>query len=303
VNALLAAIVAIVVLTLIKSTPLIYAALGGVISERSGVVNIGLEGMMIAGAFTSVAVSGATGSPILGTMAGIVAGALLAALLAYGATKLGVDQIVAGTGLNIAALAAAAFGIVLVFHQPGASHEVPAFGHTGDTLLIVLAFVLAGVLHVVLTRTPWGLHVRACGEDPSAAEAAGIDALYCGRDQRRDRLARRRVPRARRIGSVLRRHDGRTRFHRTRRGDLRALDAAGRDRSGRLLRLLRGAAIVAPTRGHPERVDASAPVHRSRRRAGRIRGPRACPGGRRSAVHPGLAARPLTFPALRRYYQ
>ncbi len=176
-NALLAAIVAIVVLTLIKSTPLIYAALGGVISERSGVVNIGLEGMMIAGAFTAVAVSGATGSPILGTLAGIVAGALLAALLAYGATKLGVDQIVAGTGLNIAALAAAAFGIVLVFHQPGASHEVPAFGHTGDTLLIVLAFVLAGVLHVVLTRTPWGLHVRACGEDPSAAEAAGIDAL------------------------------------------------------------------------------------------------------------------------------
>jgi simple sugar transport system permease protein len=177
VNALFAAIVAIVVLTLIKSTPLIYAALGGVISERSGVVNIGLEGMMIAGAFTAVAVSGATGSPILGTLAGIVAGALLAALLAYGATKLGVDQIVAGTGLNIAALAAAAFGIVLVFHQPGASHEVPAFGHTGDTLLIVLAFVLAGVLHVVLTRTPWGLHVRACGEDPSAAEAAGIDAL------------------------------------------------------------------------------------------------------------------------------
>ncbi len=176
-NALFAAIVAIVVLTLIKSTPLIYAALGGVISERSGVVNIGLEGMMIAGAFTAVAVSGATGSPILGTLAGIVAGALLAALLAYGATKLGVDQIVAGTGLNIAALAAAAFGIVLVFHQPGASHEVPAFGHTGDTLLIVLAFVLAGVLHVVLTRTPWGLHVRACGEDPSAAEAAGIDAL------------------------------------------------------------------------------------------------------------------------------
>jgi simple sugar transport system permease protein len=177
VNALFAAIGAIVVLTLIKSTPLIYAALGGVISERSGVVNIGLEGMMIAGAFTAVAVSGATGSPILGTLAGIVAGALLAALLAYGATKLGVDQIVAGTGLNIAALAAAAFGIVLVFHQPGASHEVPAFGHTGDTLLIVLAFVLAGVLHVVLARTPWGLHVRACGEDPSAAEAAGIDAL------------------------------------------------------------------------------------------------------------------------------
>ena len=124
-NAALAAIVAVLALTLVKATPLIYAALGGVLSERSGVINIGLEGIMIAGAFTSVAVSGATGSPVAGALAGIAAGALLAAVLAFGATRLGVDQIVAGTGLNIAALAAAAFGIVLVYHQPGASREVP----------------------------------------------------------------------------------------------------------------------------------------------------------------------------------
>ncbi|MEO7040172.1 MAG: ABC transporter permease, partial [Candidatus Elarobacter sp.] len=161
----------------VKATPLIYAALGGVLSERSGVVNIGLEGILIAGAFTSVVVSGATGSPILGALAGIVAGALVSAILAYVATRLAVDQIVAGTGLNIAALAAAAFGLVLVYHQPGASHEVPAFGKTGESTLIVLAFVAAAVLQLVLTRTPWGLRVRACGEDPGAAEAAGIDAL------------------------------------------------------------------------------------------------------------------------------
>jgi len=177
VNATLAAVLAILSLTLIKSTPLIYAALGGVLSERSGVVNIGLEGILIAGAFTSVIVSGATGNPIAGALAGVVAGMLLAAILAFVTTRLAVDQIVAGTGLNIAALAAAAFGLVLVYHQPGASHEVPALGRTGETVLIVLAFVAAGVLHLVLTRTPWGLHVRACGEDPSAAESAGIDAL------------------------------------------------------------------------------------------------------------------------------
>ena len=176
-NAALAAIAAVLALTLVKATPLIYAALGGVLSERSGVINIGLEGIMIAGAFTSVAVSGATGSPVAGALAGIAAGALLAAVLAFGATRLGVDQIVAGTGLNIAALAAAAFGIVLVYHQPGASREVPGFGRGGELTLIALAFATAVLLHIVLQRTPWGLHVRACGEDPSAAEAAGIDAL------------------------------------------------------------------------------------------------------------------------------
>ncbi len=174
---LVAGILAVLGLTLVKATPLIYAALGGVLSERAGVVNIGLEGILIAGAFTAVVVSGATGSPLLGALAGVVAGALLAAILAYAATRLAVDQIVAGTGLNIAALAAAAYGLVLVYHQPGASREVPALGTAGETWLIVLAFVAAAVLHFVLNRTPWGLRVRACGEDPGAAESAGIDAL------------------------------------------------------------------------------------------------------------------------------
>jgi ABC-type uncharacterized transport system permease subunit len=177
VNALLATLGAVLGLTLVKATPLIYAALGGVLSERSGVVNIGLEGILIAGAFVSVVVSGATGSPVLGACAGVLAGALVAAVLAYAATRLAVDQIVAGTGINIAALAAAAYGLVLIYNQPGASHEVPALGQGGETALIVLAFVAAAVLHVVLSRTPWGLRVRACGEDPGAAESAGIDAL------------------------------------------------------------------------------------------------------------------------------
>lgn len=176
-NPFLAGVVALLGLTLVKATPLIYAALGGVLSERAGVINIGLEGILIAGAFVSVAVSGATGSPILGVFGGVVAGALLAALLAYAATKLAVDQIVAGTGLNIMALAAAAYGLVLVYHQPGASHEVPALGNAGEAWLVAIAVLTAIALHLVLARTPWGLRVRACGEDPGAAESSGIDAL------------------------------------------------------------------------------------------------------------------------------
>jgi simple sugar transport system permease protein len=176
-NDLIAGLVALITLTLVKATPLIYAALGGVLSERSGIVNIGLEGILIAGAFTSVVVSGATGNPVAGALAGVVAGALLAMILAFAATRLGVDQIVAGTGLNIVALGGAAYGLVLIFGQPGASHEVPNLGSRGEALLIVLAFVLTVALWFALFRTPWGLRVRACGENPRAAEIAGIDAL------------------------------------------------------------------------------------------------------------------------------
>jgi general nucleoside transport system permease protein len=176
-SALVAALIALAGLTLVKATPLIFAALGGVLSERSGVVNIGLEGIMIGGAFAAVCVSGATGSPLLGALAGVVAGAALAAILAFVATRLAFDQIVAGTGLNIVALGGAAFGLVLVFGQPGASREVPAFGPTGESVLVLLAFALAGALALFFNHTPWGLRVRACGENPRAAEAAGIDPL------------------------------------------------------------------------------------------------------------------------------
>ncbi|MGB8266981.1 MAG: ABC transporter permease [Candidatus Velthaea sp.] len=174
---MIAATLALIVLMLIKATPLIYAALGGVLCERSGVVNIGLEGGLVAGAFTSVVISGATGNPVLGALAGIVAGALLASILAFAATRLGVDQIVAGTGLNFVALGGAAYGLVVIYHQPGASHEVPSLGPIGSWVLIALAFALAGLEWAFLFRTPWGLRVRACGENPRAAETAGVDAL------------------------------------------------------------------------------------------------------------------------------
>jgi simple sugar transport system permease protein len=166
----------VVSLTLIKATPLIYAALAGVISERSGIINIGLEGMMVAGAFTAVAVSGATNNALLGILAGIAAGAIFGLFLGVLATRFRVDQIVAGTGINLIAVGGAAFALVLIFGQPGASREVPSLEGASWTL-VALAFLCAGGLHGLLYYTPWGLRVRACGENPRAVAAAGIDPL------------------------------------------------------------------------------------------------------------------------------
>ncbi len=168
--------ITLVVLTLIKATPIIYAALGGVISERSGVINIGLEGMMVAGAFFAVIVSYATGSPALGLIAGVAAGAAFGYVLALAATRFKVDQIVAGTGINLICTGGAAYGLVLLFNQPGASVQVHALG-SNYWILVVLAFALAGALHIVLYRTPWGLRVRACGENPFAVTSAGLNPL------------------------------------------------------------------------------------------------------------------------------
>jgi simple sugar transport system permease protein len=171
-----ALIAGLVSLTLVKATPILYAALGGVISERSGVVNIGLEGMMIAGAFTAVVFSGLTGSPLIGLAAGIAAGALLGFVLGFAATIFKVDQIVAGTGINLVAAGGAAYALTLIYNQPGASPQVNALGNN-VWILVAFAFVCAMLLHMLLYATPWGLRVRACGENPSAVNDAGLHPL------------------------------------------------------------------------------------------------------------------------------
>ncbi len=173
---MIALLVSLALLTAIKATPIVYAALGGVIAERSGIINIGLEGMMVAGAFTAVVVSYYTHSPILGLAGGIIAGAFFGYVLAVAATRFKVDQIVAGTGINLICTGSAAYGLVLIFNQPGASNQVEALGQS-YWVLVVLAFAAAAALHAVLYRTPWGLRVRACGENPKAVRSAGLDPL------------------------------------------------------------------------------------------------------------------------------
>lgn len=171
-----ALLVTLVVLTLIKATPIIYAALGGTISERSGVINIGLEGMMATGAFSAVLAVYATHSAAIGLATGIIGGALVGLVFAIAATRFKVDQIVAGTGINLICAGGAAYGLVLIFNQPGASTQVESLG-SNFWILILLAFALAGALQWLLFRTPWGLRVRACGENPRAVAAAGLDPL------------------------------------------------------------------------------------------------------------------------------
>jgi len=164
-----------VCLALVKSAPLIYAALGGVLCERAGIVNIALEGSLAVAAFTGVAVASATDNPLLGLVAGVVASALFCALLGLLATRFDVDQIVAGTGLNLVAAGGTATALVAVFGQPGATPEVHALGRPGEISLVAGAFASALLLHALLRSTAWGLRTRVAGENPYALRAAGID--------------------------------------------------------------------------------------------------------------------------------
>jgi len=175
VNEALAGLASFATLALIKAAPIAFAALGGVLCERSGVVDVALEGQLAAGAFTAVVVSAASGNPLLGLAAGIAAGALLGYALGLAATRFGADQIVAGIGLNVFALGACAFGLVLVFGREGTSDEVHALGNRGEAALILAGFGCAAALHALFYASPWGLRVRACAENPAAVRDAGLD--------------------------------------------------------------------------------------------------------------------------------
>ena len=175
------------------ATPLTLAALGGILSERSGVVNIGLEGMMLTGAFFGIFGSDLTGSWILGLLLGMAAGGVAALVHAAFAIHLRADQIVSGTAINLLALGITGYIFVAHYGDEGTPddiarvpdvrlpgiEEIPfigdAIGHAN--LLTWLALVLVAVLSVVLFRTVGGLRLRSVGEHPRAAETAGISVF------------------------------------------------------------------------------------------------------------------------------
>ncbi len=160
--------------TIRLSTPLILAALGGLFSERSGVVNIALEGMMLAGAFTAAAVTFATGSPWLGLIGAIAAGVAVAAIHAVACIRYRADHVVVGTAINILMIGLPGFLSGAFFLSSGATPQLPI-----EQLIprapIVLAFSLVPLSWYVLYRTAFGLRLRAVGENPEAADAAGIN--------------------------------------------------------------------------------------------------------------------------------
>jgi general nucleoside transport system permease protein len=181
--------------TLRYATPLVFAALGGLFSERSGVVNIGLEGMMLIGAFFAVWGSDVTGTWTLGLAIGIGAGALLGLLHAFFSISLRADQIVSGFAINFLALGLTSYLFLRIYGKEGTPTglstipdlslgflgSIPGVGDFLDdvlgqqSLMIWLAIVLVVVVWIVVFKTPTGLRIRSVGEHPRAADTVGIN--------------------------------------------------------------------------------------------------------------------------------
>ena len=155
------------------ATPLLLAALGGLYSERSGIINIALEGLMLAGAFTAAAVTYYAGNPWIGLLAAIVAGMLVAAIHAVACIRFKADQVVTGTAINILMLGIPAFLSGALFLSTGSTPQIPK-EHLIPITPVVIAFALVPLTWYVLYRTPFGLRLRAVGENPEAADAAGV---------------------------------------------------------------------------------------------------------------------------------
>jgi simple sugar transport system permease protein len=163
--------------TLRMATPLIFAAMGGLLSERSGVMNIALEGFMLTGAFSAAAGAHYTGSAYLGLLIGAGAAALMAAIHAFWCITLRGDQIVAGTAINLLGIGIPAYLLQRLFGLAGRSptidDKLPSIA-SGINILVPAAFLLVPLVHYFLFYTKPGLRVLSAGEHPRAAESVGV---------------------------------------------------------------------------------------------------------------------------------
>jgi general nucleoside transport system permease protein len=159
--------------TMRLATPLVLAALGGLFSERAGVINIALEGTMLAGAFTAAAVTYAVGNPWVGLLAGIAAGMLIALIHALACIRYKADQVVSGTAINILMFGVPGFLSGAFFLSSGSTPQLPREQLIPYTPMVIAA-LLVPLSCYVLNRTPFGLRLRSVGENPEAADAAGV---------------------------------------------------------------------------------------------------------------------------------
>lgn len=174
-------------ITLMYSTPLVFGGMGGMISERSGVVNIGIEGMMTVGAAVAVIIGYATGNPWLGFFAAGAAGGLIGFLHAFASITCKADQTISGIAINLLGpgialfIARQYFGAINTESVP---HKLPKL-FTGLSLkgaasnlnldcTVLIAFVIAVAFWFIIYKTKWGLRIRAVGEHPAAADTLGI---------------------------------------------------------------------------------------------------------------------------------
>ena len=170
--------------TIRTATPLILAAMGGLFSERSGVINIALEGKMLAGAFTAAAVTYAAdtrlhmgnASPWVGLLAAIAASTFIAAIYAIACIKFKADQVVSGAAINILMLGIPGFLSGAFFLSSGSTPQLPK-DHLlpqSPVLIAIVILLIVGLIWYVLYHTPFGLRLRSVGEKPEAADAAGV---------------------------------------------------------------------------------------------------------------------------------
>ena len=160
--------------TLRLSTPLIFAAMGGLISERSGVINIALEGKMVVGAFAAAVVTLSTGSPWVGLIGGGLAGVLLAVLYGVAVLPLKANQIVAGTGINMLAFGIPPFVAKILYDVTGSTPAI-SLAERFSVAPMVMAVLLPVLIWSFLSHTRGGLWLQFAGEHPSALAAAGVN--------------------------------------------------------------------------------------------------------------------------------
>jgi ABC-type uncharacterized transport system permease subunit len=185
-------VTALLVGTIGLSVPLIFGALGGVLSERVGVVNIAIEGQLLAGAFTSAVIASVTGQPLLGLVGAMVAGTLVSFVLAAFSIKYIVDQTIVGVVLNVLVLGLTNFLYSKVL-SPNAEllnspprfdrinipilSQIPIVGPVlfRQTIIVYLMYIAVAAVYFALFHTKWGLRVRSVGEHPQAADTVGIN--------------------------------------------------------------------------------------------------------------------------------
>jgi len=161
--------------------PYLFAASGGVIAERSGIISLSLEGYMLTGAFSATLGAHYTGSAWIGLLAGIFGGLVFGLIHAVATIRYRADQVVTGIAINLLAIGVTRFFLKLAFASSSNSPRVNGFGgniamHGFDNPLLWMGLLVAPALAFVLYRTPFGLRVRAVGEHPAAAESLGIKA-------------------------------------------------------------------------------------------------------------------------------
>ncbi|MEA4901565.1 ABC transporter permease [Desulfitobacterium sp.] len=177
--------------TIAMATPIALPALGGTFSERSGVVNIAMEGIMLIGAFFGVLFSYLSNNPWIGLLGALVMGSLISLLFAWFTVNIGADQVIVGMGINIFAAGLTAFLLNTIFGYGGTPRETPALPNISlpvikdipfigpiigeQNSVVYMMLILVIVSHYFLFHTNLGLRIRAVGENPQAADTAGIN--------------------------------------------------------------------------------------------------------------------------------